>query len=307
MIASACAPPVNTTPPPADAPAEELALSGAAVMIGAGDIASCTSVGDEATAAIVDSVLKADSIAKVDDVVMGIGDLVYESGTKREFQVCWGASWGDSTKRIMKDIRPVPGNHEYLSASAAPYFNYFGARAGDPKKGYYAYDLGEWRVLVLNSEIPLNPLFSIEDRKAQEDWMQADFKDHPKKCTVAYLHRPLFSSGYHGAQPALHPLFSVMFEGGVDLVLAGHDHDYERFAPMNPAGMADTVRGMTQIVVGTGGGELRGFRTPRVHNSAYSIQGHFGVIKLTLGAGAWRSAFIDTAGRVWDRSGGTCH
>src|SRR6185503_18012402 len=162
------------------------------------------------------------------------------------------------------------------------------ARAGDPKKGYYAYDLGEWRVLVLNSEIPLNPLFSIEDRKAQEDWMQADFKDHPKKCTIAYLHRPLFSSGYHGAQPGLHPLFSVMFEGGVDLVLAGHDHSYERFSPMNPAGMADTVRGMTQIVVGTGGGELRGFSTTPVQNSVYSIQGLFGVNKLTLGAGTWR-------------------
>jgi 3',5'-cyclic AMP phosphodiesterase CpdA len=307
IAAVACAPPVHTTPPSADAPAEEVALSGAAVMIGAGDIASCTSLGDEATAAIVDSVLKADSIAKVDDVVMGIGDLVYESGTKREFAVCWGNSWGDSTKRIMRDIRPVPGNHEYVSAGAAPYFDYFGARAGDPKKGYYAYDLGEWRVLVLNSEIPLNSRFKMADRKSQEEWMVADFKDHPKKCTIAYLHRPLFSSGFHGSQPGLHPLFSVMFEGGVDLVLAGHDHNYERFAPMNPAGMADTVRGMTQIVVGTGGGELRGFRTPHVRNSAYTIQGHFGVVKLTLGAGAWRSAFIDVGGRVWDRSGGTCH
>ena len=207
----------------------------------------------------------------------------------------------------MKDLRPVPGNHEYVSAGAAPYFNYFGTRAGDPKKGYYAYDLGEWRVLVLNSEIPLNSRFTLEDRMAQEEWMRADFKDHPKKCTVAYLHRPLFSSGYHGAQPGLHPLFSIMFNGGVDVVLTGHDHNYERFAPMNPAGMADTVNGMTQIVVGTGGGELRGFRTPLVHNSAYTIQGHFGVVKLTLGAGAWRSAFIDTGGNVWDRSGGTCH
>jgi alkaline phosphatase len=298
---------VNTTPPSAAASAEEVALSGAAVMIGAGDVASCTSIGDEGTAAIVDSVLKADSIAKVDDVVLAIGDLAYQSGTKREFEVCWGSSWGDSTKRIMRDIRPVPGNHEYVSAGAAPYFNYFGERAGDPKKGYYAYDLGEWRVLVLNSEIPLNSRFTLADRKAQEDWMLADFKDHPKKCTVAYLHRPLFSSGYHGAQPGLHPLFSVMFEGGVDVVLAGHDHHYVRFAPMNPAGMADTVKGMTQIVVGTGGGELRGVRTPPISNSAYTVVGHFGVIKLTLGAGAWRSAFIDTRGSAWDRSGGTCH
>jgi hypothetical protein len=276
-------------------------------MIGAGDIGSCTSRSDDSTAAIVDSVLMADSIAKVDDVVLGIGDLAYESGSQREFEDCWGGSWGDSTKRIMRDIRPAPGNHEYASAGAAPYFSYFGARAGDPKKGYYAYDLGEWRVLVLNSEIPLNSRFTLEDRKAQEDWMLADFKDHPKKCTVAYLHRPLYSSGYHGAQPGLHPLYRIMFEGGVELVVAGHDHSYERFASMNPAGMVDTVAGITQIVVGTGGTGLRGFRTPLERNSRSHIEGHHGVLKLTLGAGAWRSAFIDVTGRIWDGSGGTCH
>ncbi len=306
-VAIMCAPPVRITPPSADASAEEVALSGAAVMIGAGDIGMCGITGDDSTAAIVDSVLKADSVAKVEDVVFTIGDLAYESGTKREFDLCWGGSWGDSTKRIMKKIRPAPGNHEYVSAGAAPYFKYFGARAGDPQKGYYAYDVGVWRVIVLNSEIPVNSLFSIEDRTAQEDWLRAEFKDRAKKCTVAYLHRPLFSSGYHGAQTGMLPLYSIMFEGGVELVLAGHDHSYERFAPMNPATMVDTVGGMTQIVVGTGGTGLRGFRTPLTRNSAYTIQGHHGVLKLTLGAGAWRSAFIDASGRVWDRSGGTCH
>jgi len=302
-----CIPPVRITPPPADASAEEVALSGAAVMIGAGDIARCGVTGDESTAAIVDSVLRADSVAKVEDAVFGLGDQVYESGTKREFELCWGGSWGDSTKRIMKKIRPTPGNHEYVSAGAGPYFKYFGARAGDPQKGYYAYDIAEWRVIVLNSEIPMNSLFSMEDRTAQEDWLRAEFKNRPRKCTVAYLHRPLFSSGYHGAQPGMHPLYSIMSGGGVDLVLTGHDHSYERFAPMNPAGMVDTVAGMTQIVVGTGGTDLRGFRTPLDRNSRYTIEGHHGVLKLTLGAGAWRSAFIDIGGRVWDRSGGACH
>lgn len=307
VFAGSCMPPVRTTPPPADAPAEEVALSGAAVMIGAGDIAVCNATGDDSTAAIVDSVLKADSVAKVADVVFTIGDHAYESGTKREFDLCWGGSWGDSTKRIMKELRPTPGNHEYVSAGAAPYFKYFGARAGDPQKGYYAYDLGEWRVIVLNSEIPMNSLFSIEDRTAQEDWLQAELKDRARKCTVAYLHRPLFSSGYHGPQTGMHPLYAIMSAGGVELVLSGHDHSYERFAPMNPAGMVDTVGGLTQIVVGTGGADLRGFHTPLARNSLYTIQGHHGVLKLTLGAGAWRSAFIDAGGRVWDRSGGTCH
>ena len=306
-VAIMCVPPVRITPPSADAPADEVALSGASVMIGAGDIGMCNSTGDDSTASIIDSVLKADSAAKVEDVVMAIGDLAYESGTPREFNDCWGSSWGDSTRGIMKKIRPALGNHEYQSAGAAPYFKYFGARAGDPQKGYYAYDIGEWRAIVLNSEIPLNSLFSVEDRTAQEDWLRAEFKDGAKKCTVAYLHRPLFSSGYHGAETGMHPLYAIMFEGGVELVLAGHDHSYERFAPMNPAGMVDTVGGMTQIVVGTGGTSLRGFRTPLARNSAYTIQGHHGVLKLTLGASAWRSAFIDAQGRVWDRSGGTCH
>lgn len=307
VLAGSCMPPVRTTPPPADAPAEEVALSGAAVMIGAGDIGMCNATGDDSTAAIVDSVLKADSVAKVTDVVFTIGDLAYESGTKREFDLCWGGSWGDSAKGIMKEVRPTPGNHEYVSAGAAPYFKYFGARAGDPQKGYYAYDLGEWRVIVLNSEIPMNSLFSIEDRTAQEDWLQTEFKDHATKCTVAYLHRPLFSSGYHGPQTGMHSLYAIMSAGGVELVLSGHDHSYERFAPMSPAGMVDTVGGLTQIVVGTGGSDLRGFHTPLARNSLSAIQGHHGVVKLTLGAGAWRSAFIDAGGRVWDRSGGTCH
>ena len=307
VLWSGCAPPVHTTPPPADAPAEEVALSGASVIIGAGDIAVCGSTGDDSTAAIVDSVLKADSAAKVEDAVVAIGDLAYQSGTQRDFIDCWNGSWGDSTKRIMKWIHPTPGNHEYVSAGAAPYFNYFGARAGDPKRGYYAYDIGEWRVIALNSEIPMNGRFGMEDRTAQEDWLRTDLKDHPKKCTVAYLHRSLFSSGYHGDQTGMHGLYAVMYAGGVDLVLAGHDHSYERFAPMNPATMLDTIAGLTQIVAGTGGAELRGFRTQLARNSRYRIQGHYGVVKLTLGAGAWRSAFIDARGSVWDRSGGTCH
>lgn len=306
-IAIECMPPVRITPPSADASAEEVALSGASVMIGAGDIGMCNSTSDDSTATIVDSVLRADSAAGVEDVVFTIGDHAYESGTKREFNLCWGGSWGDSAKRIMKKIRPALGNHEYQSAGAAPYFEYFGARAGERHKGYYAYDVGEWRVIVLNSEIPMNSLFSIEDRMLQEDWLRADFKDHARKCTVAYLHRPLFSSGYHGAQTGMRPLYSIMSQGGVELVLSGHDHSYERFGPMNPAGMIDTVGGMTQIVVGTGGTGLRGFRTPRASNSRSTIEGHHGVLKLTLGAGAWRSAFLDVRGRIWDRSGGTCH
>jgi hypothetical protein len=307
-LALACFfPPVRVTPPPADAPAEEVALAGAAVMIGAGDIGVCGSRGDEGTAAIIDSVLKADSAAKVEDMVFTLGDNAYPAGTAAQFNRCFGTSWGDSTKRIMKWMRPAIGNHEYQSDGGSAYFKYFGERAGEPDKGYYAYDFGEWRAIVLNSEILGNPRFSLADEKAQEDWLRADLKDHTKKCTVAYFHRPLWSSGGHGGHADMRAIFDILHAGGVDLVLAGHEHHYERFAPMTPAGVVDTVSGMTQIIVGTGGGDLRGLRTPRARNSAYEIQGHYGVLKLTLGAGEWRSAFIDTRGRVWDRSGGKCH
>jgi len=302
-----CFPPVQLTPPPADAPAEVVALSGASVMIGAGDIADCGSVGDEDTAAIVDSVLKADSAAQVEDVVFTLGDHAYPSGTQRDFELCWGRSWGDTAKRIMKWIRPAVGNHEYDSEGAAPYYRYFGERAGDPKKGYYAYDIGEWRAIVLNTEMLGNPRFTAADRRAQEDWLRADLKDHPKKCTVAYFHRPLFSSGGHGGHIEMYALFNIMYEGGVDLALAGHEHHYERFAPMTPAGVIDTVKGIVQIIVGTGGADLRGLRTPVAPNSVARIQGHWGVLKLTLGGAEYRHAFIDTTGRVWDRGGGRCH
>jgi 3',5'-cyclic AMP phosphodiesterase CpdA len=172
----------------------------------------------------------------------------------------------------MKWIHPAPGNHEYVSP-AQPRISPTSCARGRPEEGYYAYDFGEWRVIALNSEIPMNGRFGMEDRTAQEDWLRADLKDHPKKCTVAYLHRSLFSSGYHGDQTGMHGLYAVMYAGGVDLVLAGHDHNYERFAPMNPATMLDTIAGLTQIVVGTGGAELGGFRSQLARNSRYRIPG----------------------------------
>jgi hypothetical protein len=306
-VVAACIPPVNMTPPSADASAEEVALSGASAMIGSGDIGVCDGTGDDSTAAIVDSLLKADSVAGVEHVVFTVGDNAYPTGSALQFTRCFGGSWGDSTKRLMKWIRPAVGNHEYQTAGARPYYSYFGSRAGEEGKGYYAYDIGEWRAIVLNSEIlPLSG-FGLEEPSTQGGWLAAELKAHPKKCTVAYFHRPLWSSGFHGGHAEMLGVFQVLHAAGVDLVLAGHDHHYERFASMTPAGVVDTVGGITQIVIGTGGAGLRGLRTPLARNSRSQIQGRHGVLKLTLGAGAWRSAFIDVGGRVWDRSGGACH
>jgi acid phosphatase type 7 len=304
---ASCFPSVDVTPPPADAPAQQVALAGASVMVGAGDIAQCDSRGDELTAVLVDSIMKADSAAGVEDMVFTLGDNAYPSGRARDFAQCWGPSWGDAAKRIMKSIRPTPGNHEHITDWAAPYYKYFGDRAGSPRKGYYAYDVGEWRVIALNSVIAVNSGVPPADRKGQEEWLAKELASNKKLCTLAYWHHPRFSSGGHGSDPRVEPLWKTLYDAKVDLALVGHDHHYERFLPQGPQARLDTLRGIPQILVGTGGAELRGIRSRRAANSAARIEGHFGVLKLTLGAGEYRSAFIDVTGRVWDRSGGKCH
>jgi hypothetical protein len=307
LFAITCKPTVQMTPPPASAPPAAVALAGASVMIGAGDIAGCDNGGDARTAMIVDSVLRADSVAKVTDAVFTVGDNAYNEGTAAQFKNCFGPTWGDSTKRIMKKIHPAAGNHEYLSRAANPYYAFFGAAAGPEGIGYYSYDVGTWHVVVLNSEMVVNPGFSDQDRKRQEDWLLKDLKDHAKPCTVAYWHHPRFSSGWHGSDARLAPIWLILYDNNVDLVIGGHDHDYERFIAQTPSGAPDSTKGIIEIVIGTGGEELRGFAAKVIRNSVAQIEGHFGVLKLTLGAGEFRSAFIDDKGRIWDPSGGKCH
>ena len=306
-FATACKPPVMLTPPPAAAPAAEVALSGASVMLGAGDIAGCSSGLDRLTANVMDSVLKADSVAKVNDAAFTLGDNAYMEGTEVQFNTCFGQTWGSPTRRIMARIHPSPGNHEYYTVGANPYYKYFGASAGPAGKGYYSYDLGEWHVVVLNSEMVVNTGFSIGDRKAQEDWLISDLKAKSKPCTLAYWHHPRFSSGYHGSDVSLQPLWQILYDNNVDLIMNGHDHDYERFKPQTPQGVIDTARGIPEIVAGTGGEELRGFGGKVIRNSVYQIEGRAGVLKLTLGKAEYRAAFIESNGRVWDPSGGKCH
>jgi hypothetical protein len=308
LLAFACAPPVQQTPPPASAPAAEVAMSGASVLIGAGDIARCDASGDEATAVLVDSVLRADSVAHVHDEVFTAGDNAYPDGTAQDFALCFAPSWGDSAKLIMKNIRPAPGNHEHLSGRAAPYYQYFGSRAGSSSKGYYSYDIGAWHAIVLNSELVVNSFaFSDAERAAQEDWLRQDLSAHHQQCTLAYWHNPRFSSGWHGTDTRLRALWRILYDGAADLILNGHDHDYERFLPQTPEGAADTARGIVEVVVGTGGGVLRGFETPLADHSAFRVEGHYGVLKITLGGTEWRSAFLDTNGRIYDQVTGRCH
>jgi hypothetical protein len=152
----------------------------------------------------------------------------------------------------------------------------------------------------------VNDVFTPAERKAQEDWLAKDLEANKVDCTVAYFHHPRYSSGWHGDNPKIAGVWQTMYEGNVDLILVGHDHHYERFEPMTAAGVKDTVKGITSILAGTGGENLRGLGKINP-NSAARITGHSGVIMITLGAKEWRSAFLDLEGRVWDQAGGKCH
>jgi hypothetical protein len=206
----------------------------------------------------------------------------------------------------MERLRPAPGKHDYDTGTVAPYFAYFGARAGAPGKGYYSYHLGAWHVIALNSELYFSRATPAEARE-QEEWLRNDLALHGNPCALAYFHRPLFSCGVHGGTPEMRPLWQILADAGVDLVLVGHDHHYERFHPQTPGGIPDSAKGIVQIVVGTGGARLRGERSQLAGNSAVRIRGRYGILKLTLGDGEYRHAFLDTDGRVWDSGGGRCH
>ena len=306
-LAGACERGEKPTPTPPGATQKELALPGKAVVIAVGDIAVCGTSGDEATGAIVDSLLLADSTQKVAAAVITLGDNAYPSGSQgvaNDFPRCFSPSWG--RRRIMRAIHPSPGNHDYDSGTGDPYFKYFGARAGPSGKGYYSFDFGGWHFVSLNSELYFEA-GDVTQARAQEDWLRDDLQRNRSLCTVAYFHRPLFSSGTYGGIREVRPLWDIMYPAGVDLVLNGHEHNYERFRPQTPAGAPDSIRGIVQIITGTGGGALRRIDQPYAANSVTRIQGRFGVLKLVLGDGEYRRSFIEAGGRVWGSGSGRCH
>jgi acid phosphatase type 7 len=276
-------------------------------MVGAGDIAVCGTNGDEATGKMIDSILVSDSAANIHTEVFTLGDNAYPSGREGvddDFPRCFAPSWGSS--RVMKVVHPAPGNHDYDSGSGAPYFAFFGDRAGPPGVGYYSYDLPGWHIVSLDSELYFEAGHS-SDARAQEEWLRRDLAAHPANCTLAYFHRPLFNSGDYGGIHEVRPLWVILYDAGADLVLSGHDHHYERFAPQNPDGVADPSRGIEEIIAGTGGGDLRGVRYPLARNSVVEVHGHFGILKLALARDEYRYTFIDVDGRIWDTGGRKCH
>ena len=233
-------------------------------------------------------------------IVIVAGDVAYPNGSTQDFAKCYDPSWGQFKART----RPAPGNHEYYTKGAAPYFAYFGTRAGKAGRGWYSYDAGTWHVVVLNSECAAVGGCGVGS--PQEVWLRKDLAAHPVACTVAYWHVPLFSSGPHGSDPRTKPLWQALYDAGAELVINGHDHDYERFAPMAPSGTLDVAHGIREIVVGTGGAPLYPF-VRRTKNS--EVKGvAYGVVKLTLRPGAYSWEFLPVAGASFrDAGSGTCH
>jgi PKD repeat protein len=259
-----------------------------AVLVGAGDIASCGGSGDELTAAQLDG---------LPGVVFTAGDNAYDSGTAAEFSSCYEPSWGRHRSRT----RPVPGNHEYLTAGAAPYFAYFGAAAGTAGQGWYSYELGKWHVIALNSNC--DAIGGCGAGSSQAAWLEADLAAHPAACTVAYWHHPVFSSGTHGNESEMTSTWAVLDAAGVDLVVSGHDHDYERFAPQDGAGVADPT-GIREIVIGTGGKSLVGFSTIRP-NSEVRSSSTYGVLRIDLRSAGYSWEFLPTPAGGFADAGST--
>jgi hypothetical protein len=276
----------------------QLPVSGDTVLVGAGDIASCSNDNDEATAQLVDGVVAEHPQARV----FTIGDNVYDDGTTSEFNNCYDPTWGRHKART----RPTIGNHEYGTAGAAGYFGYFGGAAGPAGQGYYDYMEGGWHVVVLNSECSM--VGGCHAGSAQEQWLRARLADVAAECTVAMWHRPRFSSGsVHGSDPATAALWQALYDDGAELVLTGHDHIYERFAPQDPTGLLDNTYGIRQITAGLGGRSRYGL-TNAAPNSLVRYTADYGVLKLTLRNGNYDFEMLRAGdAAVVDSGTASCH
>lgn len=279
----------DTAQEPSDSLDPSFLVAEPEVLIGAGDIAGCTpEYQDEATANLLDT---------IPGTIFNLGDNVYPDGTAAEFSNCYGPSWG----RHLARTRPAVGNHEYHTRTpvlGGGYFGYFGDRAAPAGLPYYSYNLGAWHIVVLDSERKLGD---------QAAWLRADLAANKQLCTLAYWHKPFFTSGEIPPALGLERIVTILYRAGADVIVSGHNHIYERFRPQNPAGVADPERGIRQFVVGTGGAPLLPFgtRTPNLQvrqNSAH------GVLKLTLYETRYTWQFISVAGKSFTDSGGTkCH
>lgn len=296
LVASGCglgstdgaAPPETAAPLPPDPTAVS--------VVAAGDISDCPSADCEGT----DTAATASLVGRIDpDLVLTLGDNQYPSGELEDFEQEYAATWG----RFLAVTRPAPGNHDYQTPDAEGYFDYFGPRAGPHATGYYSFDIGGWHVVALNSNDECE-VVACNGGSAQQQWLADDLASTPRRCVLAYWHHPRWSTGEHGDIEEVDALWRTAVGGGVDIVLNGHDHDYERFEPLDADGEPDP-NGTAELVVGTGGTALRPFEDEPRTATAIRIQDVHGVLRLQLGDGSYGWEFADVAGRVLDSGGPT--
>jgi 3',5'-cyclic AMP phosphodiesterase CpdA len=269
-------------------------------VFAAGDIADCRYArppysGAAQTASLI---LAGDPQA----LVLTLGDHTYPNGTAAEFRDCYAPTWGQFKDRT----HPAPGNHEYYSGTADGYYGYFGNTAGPRGRGYYSFDRGGWHFISLNSHM------GKAEHQRQLLWLKDDLAAHPARCTLAYWHAPLYSSGGHPKTDHMQEAWRLLHAAGAELVLSGHDHDYERFAPQDADGQLDAARGLRQFVVGTGGAFLTPFRWISDHSEVRHNWRH-GVLKLVLKENGYEWDFLavdDVRGHqreARDSGAASCH
>jgi 3',5'-cyclic AMP phosphodiesterase CpdA len=267
-----CGKEVGPSPPPPSQPQ---------ILVGAGDIAVCGSAGTEATAALLD---------RIEGTVFTAGDNAYFQGSAENFRQCYDPTWGRHKSRT----RPAPGNHEYENPGASAYFAYFGSNAGPPGRGYYSFNVGSWHIVSLNSNVP------AAEGSAQMLWLRDDLAANPSPCLAAIWHHPVFSSGQNGPSPLMRDVWRALRQANAEVILAGHDHMYERFGRMDEIGRA-IPEGVRQFTVGTGGAPL----TAATHvspNSEVRASVH-GVLKLTLSHDSFNWEFISVPPASFSDSG----
>lgn len=262
-----------------------------AVLVGAGDIADCALDDDSKTAALV---------ASVAGTVFTAGDNVYQNGSAAQFRDCYDPTWGAFRDRT----RPAAGNHDWETKDLAGYLGYFGEAAAPHGVSWYSYELGAWHIIVLDSDCA--NVGGCGATSPQGEWLAADLGASRATCTLAIWHHPRFSSGFHGNDKGVAPFWQALYAAGADVVINGHDHDYERFAPQDPDGKRDTARGLREFVVGTGGAALRPFAAGAA-NSQLRLATSHGIIRLDLRRASFDWTFLPTDGSVTDSGRAPCH
>ncbi|HEY7132531.1 MAG TPA: metallophosphoesterase [Candidatus Limnocylindrales bacterium] len=266
--------------------------SGTVVLTGAGDIAVCGSDGARQTS---------DLLLRQEGLFFTAGDNAYDDGTAAEFADCYDPTWGRVKDRT---VLPAAGNHDWKTAGAAGYLGYFGAIAAPEGVTWYSRDIGAWHIVVLDSDC--DQVGGCTAASPQGRWLAADLAASSARCTLAIWHHPRFSSGEHGDDDQVAPFWDLLHRDGAELVINGHDHDYERFAPQDPSGKEERPGGIREIVVGTGGAELRTFgRT--APNSELRLAGTAGVLRLTLHPANYDWEFLPVSGEVADSGSTICH